>query len=284
MEGVSTKQPARMTLPRPPAGSGGFASWSFHCAYWGAYIIFVGLFALRVAPTPGRCYRAPPLRLPLIPDNFGGRIYRRTIILCFFRPRERLFPSLTRSWTRVTGRANVFSTAIPLPSFRSNPERERERERDSFPSFLRSSIGPGDDKTGGGRGERSLSRVSHEARPRLMGTQFVAAAAYRRVYEAAALFRFYFGKNLAAYVTARIYARRAVGSSSVRPSFVSRLSLLPHAPFRSISLPISLLLLLLSSCIVSTRGGRCERGLMGAQVRRALTAVDKHKHRQTSSR
>ena len=25
MEGVSTKQPARMTLPRPPAGSGGFA-------------------------------------------------------------------------------------------------------------------------------------------------------------------------------------------------------------------------------------------------------------------
>ena len=71
MEGVSTKQPARMTLPRPPAGSGGFASWSFHCAYWGAYIIFVGLFALRVAPTPGRCYRAPPLRLPLGPDNFG---------------------------------------------------------------------------------------------------------------------------------------------------------------------------------------------------------------------
>lgn len=283
MEGVSTKQPARMTLPRPPAGSGGFASWSFHCAYWGAYIIFVGLFALRVAPTPGRCYRAPPLRLPLIPDNFGGRIYRRTIILCFFSSARTIVPLSNQILDTGHG-ARQRLLHRDSSSFFSIESRERERERDSFPSFLRSSIGPGDDKTGGGRGERSLSRISHEARPRLMGTQFVAAAAYRRVYEAAALFRFYFGKNLAAYVTARIYARRAVGSSSVRPSFVSRLSLLPHAPFRSISLPISLLLLLLSSCIVSTRGGRCERGLMGAQVRRALTAVDKHKHRQTSSR
>lgn len=60
-----------------------------------------------------------------------------------------------------------------------------------------------------------------------MGTQFVAAV-YRRVspciavYEAAALFRFYFSKNLVAYVTARMHvSRRVVGSASERPSSAS---------------------------------------------------------------
>lgn len=162
MEGVSTKQPARMTLPRPPAGSGGFASWSFHCAYWGAYIIFVGLFALRVAPTPGRCYRAPPLRLPLGPDNFGPpNLSPDNNLLRSFLSFASIVLLLNGSWTRVTGR--VFSTAILLLSFSIESRGDRERERDSTPSFLRSSIGPCDDKTGEGRGERSLSRVSSEA-------------------------------------------------------------------------------------------------------------------------
>lgn len=201
MEGVSTKQPARMTLPRPPAGSGGFASWSFHCAYWGAYIIFVGLFALRVAPTPGRCYRAPPLRLPLGPDNFGPpNLSPDNNLLRSFLSFASIVLLLNGSWTRVTGR--VFSAAILLLSFSIESRGEREIPRRVF--FARLSA-PATIKQGRGEGRE----VSHGSRARLMGTQFVAAAAYRRVYEAAALFRFYFGKNLAAYVTARIYARRA---------------------------------------------------------------------------
>lgn len=190
--------------------------------------------------------------LPLTPDNFGGRIYRRTIIFRFFRPRT-ILPLLTRSWTR--------GASSSPPRFLLDRIGGGERERERI-FFARLSV-PARIKQGEGRGERSLSRVSHEARPRLMGTQFVAAAAYRRVYEAAALFRFYFGKNLAAYVTARIYARRAVGSASVRPSFVSPSLAFPSslASLPSISPPISLLLLLLlllyrpASFLTSTGGG-----------------------------
>lgn len=163
MEGVSTKQPARMTLPRPPAGSGGFASWSFHCAYWGAYIIFVGLFALRVAPTPGRCYRAPPLRLPLIPDNFGGRIYRRTIILCFFSSARTIVPLSNQILDTGHG-ARQRLLHRDSSSFFSIESRERERGRE-IPSrvfFARLSV-PATIKQGEGEGRE----VSHGSLTRL---------------------------------------------------------------------------------------------------------------------
>lgn len=89
--------------------------------------------------------------LPLTPDNFGGRIYRRTIIFRFFRPRT-ILPLLTRSWTRGA------SSSPPrfLLDRIGGGEREKERK-----NFLRPSIGPGEDKTGGGeRGEKSLTGLS----------------------------------------------------------------------------------------------------------------------------
>lgn len=83
----------------------------------------------------------------LTPDNFGGRIYRRTIIFRFFRPRT-ILPLLTRSWTR--------GASSSPPRFLLDRIGGGERERENRPS-----IGPGEDKTGGGeRGEKSLTGLS----------------------------------------------------------------------------------------------------------------------------
>ena len=81
----------------------------------------------------------------------------------------------------------------------------------------------------------SLSRVSLES---CVHGNTICGSSGRCTKRRVALFRFYFSKNLVAYVTARMYVYRAVRSAFERATFLRVLSAVAVSLFLAILLPI----------------------------------------------
>lgn len=155
---MSTKQPARMTLPRPPAGSGGWLRLlEFPLCVLGCIHYFRRPLC---PPHPHRAgVTAHPLCTPALSPitspcpEFIATDNNLLLFLSF----ERLFVCFPRYYP------NLEDTRVRnvSPRFESNSgERERERFLPEFSSPRRL---PMERIRRQGEGERSLSRVSHEA-------------------------------------------------------------------------------------------------------------------------